>query len=69
MVLKAKFDVEIEEHLDNEEFKDVIEKIKETDEETIAEKLKKGMEDTLTYGRPDEKINVIVTYWDTDFDV
>ncbi len=69
MILKAKFEVEIEERLDNEEFKDVIEKIKETDEETLTEKLKKGMEDTLTYGRPDEKINVTVTDWDTDFDI
>ena len=69
MILKAKFEVEIEERLDNEEFKDVIEKIKGTDEETLTEKLKKGMEDTLTYGRPDEKINVTVTDWDTDFDI
>ena len=69
MELKAKFEVEIKEHFDNEADKDFIEQFKATDEETLTAKLEKGMMDTLTCGRANEEIKVTAIDWDTDFDV
>jgi len=69
MKLKAKFEIEVEEHFDNEKDKGFIEMFKATDDEAVTAKLKEAMEDTLFNGGVSENIKVAVADWDTDFDV
>lgn len=69
MKLKVKYDIEVEEHIDNEADKEFIEKFKATSDEDITEKLRTAMEEILSEGGCSGIIKVTVNDWDTDFEV